>query len=179
MNISKGDRQWFLIHTNPKQEERTVSNLRAWNVETFAPQMRDWRWNHFTGERASGVKPLFSRYVFACFDLEKLFHKVRYTRGVHELVSFGSGPVEVDEEIIELIRSRIGKDGLVKIGTELKPGDVVVVKEGALKDFTGVFESEMKDSDRVVVLLNTINYQARLQIDRSLLQKPSELGCPA
>jgi len=164
-------RSWFLIYTNPRQEERTSSNLRAWNVETFAPVIREWRHNSFTGEPSVVIKPLFARYVFARFDLESLFHKVRYTRGVNDLVSFGDGPVEIDDEIIQLIQSRVGKDGLVKIGADLKPGDLVTVREGAMKDFTGIFEREMKDSDRVVVLLNTIGYQARLQIDRKLLYK--------
>ena len=170
---------WFLIHTNPRQEERTASNLLAWKIETFAPQILESRYNQFTGERCFVSKPLFARYVFARFDLEGLFHKVRYTRGVRDLVSFGSGPVAVDEGIIELIRSRMGKDGFVKIGTDFKPGDVVVVRDGALKDFTGIFEREMKDSDRVVVLLNTISFQARLQIDRKMLDKLSDSACAA
>ena len=170
---------WFLIHTNPKQEERTSSNLLAWNIETFAPQIREARYSQFTGARSFVVKPLFARYVFARFDLEVLFHKVRYTRGVRDLVSFGNGPVAVDDGIIELIRSRIAKDGFVKTCTDLQPGDVVVVREGALKDFTGIFEREMKDSDRVVVLLNTISYQARLQVDRKVLQKLNNSVCTA
>jgi transcription elongation factor/antiterminator RfaH len=171
MSQSRDGQQWFLIHTNPKQEARTISNLSAWNVETFSPQIKEWRYNPVTGERQPGIKPLFSRYVFARFDLQGMFHKVRYTRGVHELVSFGDGPVSVNASIIDLIRSRIGEDGLVKTGTDFKPGDPVVVREGLLKDFTGIFEKEMRDSDRVVVLLNTISYQARLKIDRKMLQK--------
>lgn len=171
--------RWFLVHTNPKQEERTNNNLRAWNVETLSPQVRSYRCNEFTGERQYTIKPLFSRYIFARFDIESLYHKVRFTRGVHDLVSFGDGPVEVDEKIVELIRSRIGADGFVKIGSDLSPGDKVLIKEGAMKDFTGVFERGMKDSDRVVVLLSTINYQARLQIDRGMIEKLSDSRCPS
>ena len=162
---------WFLIHTNPKQEERTVRNLEAWNVETFFPQVRERRYNQFTGERYYIIKPLFARYIFARFDVDRLFHKVRYTRGVRELVGFGDGPATVDQQVIDLVQSRIGEDGLVRIGTGLKPGDPVMVMGGVLKDFTGIFEREMEDSERVMVLLNTISYQARLEIDRNLLQK--------
>lgn len=165
---------WFLIHTNPKQEKRTTSNLRAWNVETFFPQIRDWHYNEFTGERRPNVKPLFSRYIFARFDIDRLYHKVRYTRGVEGLVSFGDGPVEVDDQIIALIRSRVDENEFVKTEMDLQPGDVVMVMGGALKDLTGIFERGVKDSDRVVVLLNTLNYQARLQMDRRLLQKVSD-----
>jgi transcriptional antiterminator RfaH len=168
---------WFLIHTNPKQEERTVNNLRAWNVEPFSPQIREWRYKSFTGERYSIVKPLFARYVFARFDLERLFHKVRYTRGVQAVVTFGDGPVEIDEEIITLIKAQMSRDGIVKIGTDLKPGDAVRINGLALEAFSGILEREVKDSERVVVLLNTVSYQARLQLDRRLVQKLTVASC--
>lgn len=172
-------RPWFLIHTHPKQEERTTVNLQARNVETFAPRMREWRCNQFTGEGHWLSKPLFARYVFARFELERMFHQVRYTRGVHELVSFGDGPVAVEDGIINMIRSRIDRDGFARIGDDVKPGDLVVISQGVLKDFAGIFEREMTDSERVVVLLNTISYQARIQIDRRLLHKLNDSGCAA
>ena len=65
------DRSWFLIHTKPRQEERTTANLRAWNVETLAPLLRDSSYDVSTGRRSETVKPLFARYVFARFDLER------------------------------------------------------------------------------------------------------------
>jgi transcriptional antiterminator RfaH len=180
MTYTTNEKQsWFLIQTNPRQEERTNDNLRAWNVETFYPQIRSYRCNEFSGARQYTVKPLFSRYLFARFNIESMYHKVRYTRGVQGLVSFGSSPVEVDQEIIELIHSRIGEDGFVKIGSELHPGDKVLIKSGIWKDFTGVLEREMKDSDRVIVLLSTINYQARLQIERTIVEKLGEVSYSA
>src|ERR1044071_7970102 len=167
-NVVNDERSWFLIQTKPKQEDRAISNLRAWNVETLSPQFRDVSYNEFTGLPRYTVKPLFSRYVFARFNLERLFHKVRYTRGVQGLVGFGDGPTEVDEEIIALVRSRIGQDGFVQLGDRIKPGDTVVIQEGAFQNLTGVFEREMKDSDRVEVLLNTVLYRARVHIERGM-----------
>jgi transcriptional antiterminator RfaH len=170
---------WFLIHTHPKQEERTISNLRAWNIETLSPLVRDWRYNQFTGERSPVIKPLFARYVFARFDLSSLFHKIRYSRGVQEVVGFGDGPVEIDQEVINIIRSRMDKNGFVTIGSDLKPGDKVLIMDGPLKQFTGVFEREIKDSDRVVLLLNTVSYQARVQVGLNHLTKLSDSACYA
>ena len=162
---------WFLIHTKPKQEERTTSNLQAWSVETLSPLIRDWRYNQFTGARTTIVKPLFARYIFARFDLQRLFHKIRYTRGVQELVSFGDDPITVEDTVIDLVRARIGKDGFVNIGDDFKPGNLVVIKDGALKNFIGVFEREMKDSDRVELLLNTVSYQGHLIVRSDLVRK--------
>lgn len=172
-------RSWFLIHTKPRQEDRAISNLRAWKVETFSPQVRQVRVNQFTGVRTHFVKPLFSRYIFARFNLERLFHKVCFSRGVHELVSFGDGPVEVDESIIAVVRAQIGKDGFVSLSDDLKPGHKVVIEDGVLKNFTGVFEREMQDSDRVELLLHTVSYQARVQIERRLLRKLTDAECRA
>lgn len=164
------DPAWYVIHTNPRQEDRTAGNLKAWNVETFSPQIRAWRYNQFTGERIDMIKPLFPRYLFAKFDLEHFYHKVRYTRGVNSVVTFTDHPARVDDDIIALIKSRIVSDGFVKVGSDLKPGDRVVIKDGPLKNLSGIFESEMSDSDRVVVLLNTLSYQARVHVDRDLLR---------
>lgn len=163
--------RWYVVHTHPKQEDRADYNLRAWNIETFLPKFRERRHNPFTGEPLYVVKPLFTGYVFARFDLGSLYHKVRFTRGIHSLVSFGDSPNPVDEEIINIVRLRTGKDGFVRIGDELRPGDRVAIKEGPLKDFTGIFEREMKESERVMILLNTVGYQARALVERGVLKR--------
>lgn len=162
---------WYVIHTNPRQEERANNNLRAWKVETFAPLVKQVLRNQFTGAQSYVVKPLFARYIFARFDLASLFHKIRFTRGVHSVVEFGDGPVPIDEEIISMIKSRIDKDGFVRIGEDLQAGDRVIIKDGPLKDFTGIFEREMNDSSRVKILLNFINYQAYMEIDKDKIKK--------
>ncbi|HVG19704.1 MAG TPA: transcription termination/antitermination NusG family protein [Blastocatellia bacterium] len=168
---------WYVVHTNPRQEQRAEYNLKAWNVETFAPRVREIRKNKFTGEQSYVVKPLFAGYIFARLNLESLFHKVRFTRGVHSLVSFGDAPVPIEDEVIAMMESRVGKDGFVRIGEELKAGDDVVIVDGPLKDFTGVFEREMNDSNRVIILLNFINYQARIEIGKNQFKKFSRGAC--
>jgi transcription antitermination factor NusG len=98
-------------------------------------------------------------------------HKVLFTRGVISIISFGSGPARVDDEIISFIQSRVKMDGLVEIAEELKHGDKVIIKAGACKDLVGIFEREMDSNDRVTLLLSTISYQANLVIERELVRK--------
>ena len=168
---------WFVIRTNPRQEERADSNLKAWNVETFAPRMRERRYNQFTQEPSHAVKPLFTGYIFARFDLTSLFHKVRFTRGIHSIVGFGGGPAPVDDDIIAIIKSRMDRDGFVRMEDDVKPGDAVVIRDGPLKDFTGIFERETKDADRVMILLNVVSYQAHVECDRALLKRIGHRAC--
>jgi transcriptional antiterminator RfaH len=165
--------RWYVIHTHPKQEDRACSNLRVLGVPIFNPKIRERRYNQFTIIPAYVAKPLFPRYIFAQFKIGDLYHKVRFTRGVYSVVSFGEGPTSIDERIIALIQSNMKEDGFVRIDEEIKPGDRVVVKDGPLKKFAGIFELEMKDTHRVRILLETVNYQAHVEIERDMVKKAS------
>lgn len=164
---------WYVVHTHPKQEERTSSNLLASKLETLAPKFRVNRYNEFTGAATRIVKPLFPGYIFSRFKYNELYHRIKFTRGVHSLICFNNKPTPVDDEIIEMIRARVGSDGFVKTGEELKVGDAVRIKEGRFENFCGVFERELPDADRISILLNTIQFQAHVVVDRNLVSKIS------
>ncbi len=164
--------QWFVVHTNPGQEQRATDNLTAWGVETFNPSLKSRRAGANNRHGGQHIKPLFPRYIFARFPIS-LLAKVVFTRGVHSVVCFGGRPAPVDDEIIRLIKSNIGKDGFVKIGQEFKHGDRVMVKDGPLSGLIGIFERPLKEADRVIILLTMINYQGRVMIDSNLLKKVS------
>jgi transcriptional antiterminator RfaH len=174
---------WYVVRTHNKQEERANSNLQAWGVETLNPKLLVNRCNQFTGQLSRVVKPLFPGYIFARFRFNDLYHRIRFTRGVHSLVCFNNEPTPVDEEIISLIRSRIGTDGFVKAVAELKAGDEVVINEGRFQKLHGVFEREMQDADadRVTILLSSVNFQAHVVVDRvsvSLISQPKRSRPP-
>jgi transcriptional antiterminator RfaH len=167
------EKRWYVLHTKPKNEERAASNLAAWQVEAFSPKMKERRYESFTGKTTYQSKPLFPQYLFARFDLEQMLHKIRFTRGVNNIVTVGGVPASISEEAIEEILGRVDHDGYVKIGDELKPGDPVKIKQGPLKDFTGIFEKKTKASERVSILLDTISFQGRVTVDSELVAKIS------
>lgn len=162
---------WYVIHTKPKQEDRAGSNLTAWGIEIFSPKIRQLTVNTFTGSKTFITKPLFPRYIFAKFAADKLIHKVCYTRGISGIVQFGNSPALVDEEIICLLKSQIDKGGCIKIGEDLKSGEKVVINNGPLKNFIGIFERELPDQERVSILLTTVSYQGRIVIDREMVRR--------
>jgi transcriptional antiterminator RfaH len=135
------------------------------------PKLRVNKYNQFTGELTRVVKPLFPGYIFACFCFTDFYHRIRFTRGVHSVVCCDSQPTPVAEEIIELVRSRIGTDGFVKTPDELTSGDEVKINDGRFRNLSGVFEREMPDADRVRILLNTVSFQAHVVVDRALVTK--------
>jgi len=168
---------WYVIHTHPKQEGRAGSNLRVLGIPIFDPKIRGRRYNQFSIATAYVTKPLFPRYIFAQFKVHDLYHKMRFTRGVYSVVSFGEGPTPIAEEVIMLIRSNIKKeDGFVRIDEEIKPGDRVMVKDGPLKNLAGIFEREMKDTDRIRILLESVSYQAHIEIEKDMVKKAYNVG---
>lgn len=160
---------WYAIYTHPKQEERVNRNLMAWNVEVFFPKIKKIVFNEFTKVGTEIIKPLFPRYIFARFPLNEYSHKIQFTRGVHSIVGFGS-PAPVDEWIIENIKLRRGDDGLI-VPNSIKCGDKIKIEAGTFKNFTGLFERETSDNERVLILLDMVSYQLSINVDRALIQK--------
>lgn len=163
--------QWYVLHTHLKQEERANENLKFWGVETLHARLRTRRYNEFTGAPTYITQPLFPRYLFAKFNARAVLPKIRFTRGIQNVVCFGESPAQVDQDIIDIIRARIDENGFVKGNDELKPGDKVMINTGAMKNLEGIFERRTKGSDRITILLTAIEYQGRLVVSRDQVER--------
>lgn len=164
--------RWYAIHTKPNQEERASQNLLAWGVETFVPLLRKRCFEEHLARAVYRIEPLFRSYIFARFNASKMLHKVRFTRGVHNVVSCCSVPTPVDDEIVTLIKSR-AEDGFVRLDDDLKHGDEVVISGGQFKGISGIFDRSSSKSERVMLLLRTITYQAYVEVESALVRKAS------
>lgn len=163
--------RWYAIHTHPQQEERAAANLRTLKIETFAPKLKERHFHPYTGKPLFKTQLLFPRYIFARFVCAGMLSKVSFTRGVRAVVHFGNGPVPVQDEIIELIRSRIDEDGCFIRHENFKCGDKVTFSDGIFRNLNGIFEREVKAKNRVILLLETLSYQGRIEVDSELVQK--------
>ena len=161
--------KWYVIYTKPKQEDRVEESLARASVEVFNPKLRRKRLIRGKYERV--IRPLFPNYLFAKFDPSLQYHMIKYTRGVSGLVGNRGSPWPVSEDIIEIIKSRMNDEGVIVINPDIKVGDKVEITEGPFKGFIGIFEREMRDSERIIVLLNTIEYRASIDIEKELLRK--------
>lgn len=175
MNLEKAcdNVRWYAINTHPKQEDRANENLMAWNVETFSPKVKKILPNPYARVPVYVGRSLFPRYIFARFDVNTMLRKIWFTRGVRSVVSFGGVPAQVDDEIITLIQSKVAENGFVEVGEKLKTGDRVMIEDGPLKSLVGIFERDVKDSDRVLILLTAISYQGNAIIEREHVRRVS------
>jgi transcriptional antiterminator RfaH len=162
---------WYAVYTKAKQEERAESNLRAWGVKTFMPKISERHRPRGYGKAENVVKHLFPRYIFAQFNYDIALHKVKYTRGVCDVVSFGEKPCPVDDMLIETIQSQMGEAGFIKVEDDFRSGDKVVIQAGPFTSLFGTVEGGMSDGDRLTVLLSSVSFQGRLMIEKALVKK--------
>lgn len=163
--------RWYVVQTRPKQEDRAEINLRTLEIETFAPKVRERRFNLYADQPQYASKPLFPGYIFARFEVGQMFAKVCFTRGVRCVVNFGNGPALVEDNVIDFIKSYIGHDGYISLGDEFNSGDRIIIADGPFKNLAGIFERSVQATNRVIILLSTIGYQGRVELERGIVRR--------
>jgi len=162
------DSNWFAINTKPQREDLAALNIGRLGLEVLLPKIYSDR--SILGVVRSTITPLFPSYLFARFVPGQYLHSIRYARGVRRVVCAGEMPIPVEDSIIRAIRSRIDSDGCVKLTTKrFDVGDAVSIHDGFMRGMTGVFERELSGQKRVVILLQSIEYQARVFVERRFL----------
>lgn len=159
---------WFAVQCKPGQEQVAEWTLSTLDLETFLPRQR--RERRLRSTWCDEVRPLFPGYLFARFCPALHLHAVRYSRGVCRVVGAGEEPWPVEDDIVAEIRSRESEDGFVRLAEPTwQSGQPVSLQEGPLQGWTGVFDRELDDRRRVVILLDAIQ-QARAVVEKRCLQ---------
>jgi transcription elongation factor/antiterminator RfaH len=167
--INGANRFWYVVRTKTGDEHRANRNLLNQEIETFLPLFRDYCYHN--GKMIPKIKPLFPNYLFANFNLESLYYKVKWTRGVGLILGNREGPIPISAKVVQAILDRIGRDNLVELEDQIKTGDFVQVTSGPLKDLIGIFERRMSGKDRVTILLNLIGVDVPVQISKYQIRK--------
>ena len=160
---------WYAIHTKPRQEGIAQTSLLRESIETFYPKLK--RKRTIRRVRKWVTSPLFPCYIFAKFDAAKASRLVKYANNITNIVSFGGQPAVVDEMLLAAIKEHAEENVVTILPAKFKPGEAVEIQAGPLRGLQGVFEREMSDSERVIVLLDALAKGARVQVPRELLEK--------
>ena len=169
LNPQPSTAAWYAIHAKPRQEAVALLSLQREKIETFFPKLRRKRTIRRVRKWVTG--PLFPGYFFARFDVALAGRLVRYADGVINVVSFGGKPALVDPTIIAALKEYATADVVTIQPTGLRQGDPVEIQTGPFRGLQGVFEHEMSDRDRVVILLEVLAKSTRVQISREQLEK--------
>ncbi len=170
MNDDHGvDRSWYVVRTKAGYEHRADKNLLNQEIETLLPFFKDYGYHN--GKIIPRIRPLFPNYLFAHFDPLRHFHKVRWTRGVSQILGNREGPIPVSDRVVQTILDRMGEDHLVVLEEQIATGDSVQITSGPFKDLIGIFERKMTGKDRVTILLNLIGVDVPIQISKYQIRK--------
>jgi transcription antitermination factor NusG len=155
--------KWYVINVKPKKEFQVERLFTEGGFKYYSPVYK----------QDDRVRAFFPGYGFLVFEFPDQYQTVKYTRGIKRVVGNKEGPIPIPDEVIQEIRAReIG--GLIELekhGVMPQVGDEIEVAEGPLKGLRGVFQKEIDDKERVMILLSYVSYQGQLLIEKKKLKK--------
>jgi transcriptional antiterminator RfaH len=161
--------RWYAVHTRPHAETKALENLLRQGYQAYLPRYRA-EIRH-ARRLQTVLRPLFPRYLFAGIDRDAMrWRPILSTVGVSDLVRSGDEPLPVPPEIVDVLRAQEGAgafDALARPTPRL--GELVRISGGAFEDMVGRLV-ELRDQDRVVVLLDLLGRKVRAQIQMALVE---------
>jgi transcription antitermination factor NusG len=154
---------WYIINTKPKKEFQVEKLFTEGGFKYYNPVYK----------QEGRVRPFFPGYGFLVFEFPDQYQLVKYTRGIKRVVGSREGPIPIPDEVIQEIKAREmgGLIELEKYGAMPRVGDEIEVAEGPLKGLKGIFQKEIGDKKRVMILLSYVSYQGQLLIEKKKLKK--------
>lgn len=160
---------WYIVNTKPKQEFQAEKNLKTQGIAAYLPVYR--KKIKKNREKIEVLTPLFSGYLFARFDIQEFYHRVRYTRGVKTLLGNDEYLWTIGNEKIEDIKSR-ENDGVVVLTRRqenFRKGDRIMIDEGDFEGWEGIFQEELPDRERAIIMLTNVRYSSTLILPKKYL----------
>ncbi|MDE2088973.1 MAG: transcription/translation regulatory transformer protein RfaH [Gammaproteobacteria bacterium] len=156
-------KSWYLVYTKPRREILAQENLDRQGYMTYLPLMRSRR--RRVDRLILVTEPLFPRYLFVHLDAQTdNWAPIRSTLGVVGLVRFGPQPARAPDDLIDLLKSRDGPDGIQTLPMpDFHRGDAVRITEGTMAGYQGIFLAK-SGRERVVILLEIAGRDARVQL---------------
>lgn len=153
---------WLTIRVKSNSEERAKENLLNQGFDCYFPSI-------FTideGKKRAIRQPMFPGYGFIKLEADKSLLPVNSTRGVLEIIHFGSYYPIITKSILEGMKSLEQKSSKTPI-INIKEGDMVEILKGPLKGLNGIV-SNIREK-RIEVLFTLLNQSHRAEIDLELI----------
>lgn len=154
---------WYAFRTEIKAEKRAQSGIEALGFNTFVPSER--RIIIRRRRKVEHERPLFARYGFVKFDIEKdEWGPIKSVDGVESLLGGNLMPVRIPAQQIESLQlaQKYGLFDRTKPVLPFKIGDKVEIGEGPFAGFIGKVLKARSD-ERIDVLLDFFGSQRAIE----------------
>lgn len=151
--------------TRPNQESIAAENLRRQAYEHYCPKYLQMPKKQ--GQKPT-VRPLFPRYIFVF--IEHVWYTLLGTRGISRVLMGDQAPQTIPATIIDALRLREDRQGLVSLEQPPKflPGMKVKASEGPFAGYALVYDG-MTSKERVRVLMDLLGRKVPMEVDESVL----------
>lgn len=161
------NREWYVLWTKPRYEERVAGQLRDRGLEVFSPRIESPR----TPWKAN-TEPLFSCYVFGRIDIgsEELLI-ARSFPGVRAILGMAGHPAPVPDEMVQQIRNRVERENSPSFRLDFHVGERVFIGSGPFKDLEAIFDRKLSASGRARVFIRMVGKLWSIQLESMYLRK--------
>jgi transcriptional antiterminator RfaH len=153
-------RHWYVVYSKPHKEEQAQFYLRMKNLEVFFPRLDLVR----VTEKRKRIVPLFPNYIFVRLHLPTEYHFVTWSPGVKRLVTFGDGPIPLDESTVNFLKQQSDGEGVIKAHSQLQPGQEVEIRGGPFDGLVAIIQDPPDAKGRVRVLLKLLSRQLSVKL---------------
>jgi transcription antitermination factor NusG len=172
MRTNDTTQQWYAVTTKYKCEKLVTTALHHKGLEAYVPLLK--RTRRYTRKIKNYEIPLINCYAFVRIALKDRV-KVLEEPHVHQFIGFDGKIVPIPEAEMQMMRRVVGELSEVVVEPrEWLDGDRVEVIAGNLTGIKGKL-IEQSGKHEFVVELESLGYQLRMVVDRSMLRKVSKL----
>jgi transcriptional antiterminator NusG len=171
-------KQWYAIHTYSGYEEKVAESIRQRAesldmkdkiIQVLVPKEKMIEVKN--GKRKVVEKRIFQGYVLVQMKMtEDAWYIVRNTPSVTGFVGSGSEPTPVDDDEIDKIQKRMGREE-PKHKIDFKIGEVVSIIDGPFKSFDGAVNEVDPVKGKLKVLVNMFGRETPVELDSLQVKK--------
>jgi transcriptional antiterminator RfaH len=157
---------WIVVATHANREEFAIKNLKLQKYIVYCPVIL----KHIRHARRAydAHRPLFPGYIFVQAVWQS-WRPISGTLGVRSIVRNGGAPAFLPCEFIESLKARESGGVICKPQAPFKHGQAVAINGGQLDGLVG-YIVEIRERDRILLLLNLLNQQTKVHVDVGMLR---------
>ena len=139
---------WFVLYTQPRNEKKVTNRLEKLGITAYCPMTIQVR--HWSDRKKKVEVPLLNSYVFV--QLAEANRKLVFeVPGIVRYLFWLGEPAIVRDEEIKTLQNWLAHDFAKLEVSALKPGDTIILKEGAFKNQEALIKTISKTKMQLVL----------------------------
>ena len=160
---------WYLLQTKSNSHKIACDHLRRQGFHVFLPLIQTTTKKR--GKYLDKTTPLFGNYLFIGSTLDQIpWKSINATRGISRAVTFDGNYYPIETKIIEGIKCRCDRSGIIMKMDNILPGDRAKIERGPFTEFICNVE-KITRNQRACVLISLANRPLKANISLSDVSK--------